>query len=67
MVQPKLMRVGGDYCLLVMQLNSLFDYLTALLEYLDLEDGRPYTLFDKSGETSTLYFPIYYPQLKCLP
>jgi len=40
------------------------------LEYLDLEDGRPCTLFDKSGGTSTLYLPIYYPLYahpKCLP
>jgi len=46
-------------------IDTPISYLTA---YLDLEDGRPCTVFDKSG-TLTLYIPIIYPlyaQLKCL-
>ena len=31
------MQAGGDYWLLVIQLTVLSEYMTALLEYLDLE------------------------------
>jgi len=54
LVQCKLMRV------LVIQLTSLFDFLTALLEYLDLEDVRLCSLFSKSEGTPASQVPISY-------
>ena len=53
LVQHKLMWAGGDYWLLVIQLTSQFDYLTALLKYLNLEGARLCSLFSKSEGTST--------------
>jgi len=50
------MQAGGDYQLLVIQLFSQFDYLTALLEYLDLEGARLCSLLSKS-EVQPLKFP----------
>jgi len=52
LVQHKLMQAGGDYHLLVIQLTSQFDYLTALLEYLNLEGASLSSLFSKSEGTS---------------
>ena len=48
------MQAGGDYQLLVIQLISQFDFLTALLEYLDLEGARFCNLFCKSEGTPCL-------------
>ena len=53
LVQQKLMQEGGDHYLLVIHLTSQFNFLTALLEYLDLEGARLRSLFSKSEETPT--------------
>ena len=53
-IQHKLMWAEGDYELLVIQLSSQFDYLTALLEYFDLEGAKLCNLFSKSQGTKTI-------------